>query len=285
MATCCGVSPRKGGKSDNLKDTPKPTPDPSPKEFPESPLGSPAAAVGTQDVKMQVGAVAKDLDVAGLLSSEKTAIIVVDFQNDFMEGGALQVPGADQEKYKSDVVAFVEKCRGKQKPLITWSQDWHPSDHLSFAANNEGAEPFTQRKLVRSKDDGTVVETDQTMWPTHCVQGSTGAAFVLAPEEGEKVQQKGTKAPWDSYSAFEDDGGHATGFADWLKSQGVEKTVCLGLALDFCVYFTATDSAKAGFETYIIPELCRGINPEFELKKFTDGGCTMLPLEKAMAAL
>ncbi|CAD7952860.1 unnamed protein product [Amoebophrya sp. A25] len=225
--------------------------------------------------------------VAELLASEKTAILVVDFQHDFMEGGNLAVPGANYEDYKTAVVDFVTACRNaKRKLCLAWSQDWHPEDHWSFAISHEDKPaPFSQKKLVRDKDDGTTVETDQTMWPVHCVQGSKGAEFVMEVKEGEFIQQKGTKTKWDSYSAFEDDGGHETGLTAYLKEKGVENVLCLGLATDFCVFFSATDSVKSGFNTYVIPELCRGIAPDFDFKKYTDAGCAKVPLSDAMTAL
>ncbi|CAD7967143.1 unnamed protein product [Amoebophrya sp. A120] len=219
-----------------------------------------------------------------VLNNDETAIIVVDFQHDFMEGGNLAVSGADYGKYKDDVVAFVEKCRGKGR-VIVWSQDWHPEDHQSFAKNHDGGVPFTQKKLSRPKESGEIIDTDQTLWPVHCVQGSKGAEFVTEVREGEFVQQKGTMPPWDSYSAFMDDGGHPTGLADHLKNKGIKATVCFGLALDFCVYFTAKDSCQSGFSTYWIPELCRGIDPEFENSKYDTAGCYTITLPEANKAL
>lgn len=219
-----------------------------------------------------------------LLASDTTAIIVVDFQKDFMEGGALAVPGADYDAYKSAVVRFINQCRAKSNLKIVFSQDWHPAGHSSFASTHPGEKPFQEKTLTREVD-GEQKEYQQMMWPDHCLQESTGAEFVEAPKLGEHVQKKGTRVAFDSYSAFMDAGGKETGLADHLHEKGVKTCVCLGLATDYCVYFTATDAIKCGFEAYIIPELCRGIDPSFDWTKFTLAGVTIWKVEDVIAAI
>ncbi|CAD7953008.1 unnamed protein product [Amoebophrya sp. A120] len=211
-----------------------------------------------------------------VLQDPDTAVIVVDFQYDFLEGGALAVPGADQ-KYEEAVRAFVGKARSMNRKIV-WSQDWHPADHMSFAANNPGKKEFEEVKLIRTATNGNTVETNQVMWPVHCVQGSHGAEIAMPVDAGEKIQQKGTRTDWDSYSAFLDDGGHGTGLTEYLQSEGIKSVVVFGLALDYCVFFTATDGVDEGFNVYWVPELSRGINPDFDHAEYADAGCKAVQL-------
>ena len=175
------------------------------------------------------------------------ALIVVDVQNDFLPGGALAVPEGD---------AIVPVVNDLQKifPIVVATQDWHPADHGSFAANHRGKKPFDQSEL-----NGL----PQTLWPVHCVQGSPGAA--LAPELNKeritKIFQKGTDPGIDSYSGFFDNGHlKATGMAEWLQGQGIKEVFVCGLATDYCVKFTALDAVSLGFKTHLIEDASRGVN-------------------------
>ena len=176
----------------------------------------------------------------------RSALILVDIQNDFVPGGALAVQGGDE------VAPIANACMGEYD-LVVATQDWHPSGHLSFASQHA------------TKSVGDLVEVDglsQILWPDHCVQGSFGAEFLKSLNQDgiDRVFQKGTLPNRDSYSGFFDNGGqHATGLGDFLKEQNVATTHVMGLATDYCVKFTALDSARLGFETHLILTGCRGV--------------------------
>lgn len=175
------------------------------------------------------------------------ALILVDIQHDFMPWGSLPVPDGDK------IVPVVNRLQEKFDTIVA-SQDWHPPDHLSFASNHEGRKPFEITEV-----DGL----EQILWPDHCVQGSQGAEFVpdLDMSRVAKVFRKGTDPRIDSYSAFYDNGHRkATGLADWLRERGVDTVYIAGLAEDVCVFYTAMDAVREGFETYLIEDATYGVN-------------------------
>ncbi|MEM9187980.1 MAG: bifunctional nicotinamidase/pyrazinamidase [Myxococcota bacterium] len=178
------------------------------------------------------------------------ALILIDLQNDFMPGGSLPVPAG------TEVIAVANRelrRKGDRYDYVVATQDWHPRDHGSFAANHE-------------RTPGEVIDLhglEQVLWPVHCVQDSSGAAFVdgLAIEKFDRVFRKGTDRTVDSYSGFFDNGRrHDTGLADWLRTQGVDEVYCLGVATDYCVKFTALDAASEGFATHLLRDGCRGVD-------------------------
>ncbi len=185
---------------------------------------------------------------------KNTALIVVDVQNDFCPGGALAV------KNGSRVVPAINSLMDSFE-VIVGTQDWHPVNHSSFASNNE-AEPFSVK---------TLNGINQVMWPEHCIQGSNGADFHpdLHADAFNIIIRKGTNPDIDSYSAFtENDGVTVTGLRGWLSELGIEKVYITGLATDFCVLYTALDAVKAGFETYVIEDACKGVDfPEGNVVK------------------
>lgn len=174
------------------------------------------------------------------------ALILVDIQNDFLPGGALPVPRGDE-------VIPVANRLAARFALVVATQDWHPPDHASFAANHPG------RRV------GEVIDLDglpQVLWPVHCVQGTPGAelAAELTRERVARVIQKGTDPRIDSYSGFFDNGRRkATGLADYLAQRGVGEVFVLGLATDYCVKATAIDAARLGFRTHLVLDGCRGV--------------------------
>ena len=175
------------------------------------------------------------------------ALILVDIQNDFVPGGALPVPGGDQ------IVPLVNKLQCCFD-LIVATQDWHPADHGSFAANHTNRKPGDWIDLHG---------LPQLLWPTHCVQGTTGAEFVpgLQRDRWDRVFVKGTNPQIDSYSGFYDNARRqATGLGDYLKQKGVDQVFVAGLATDHCVKATALDALQLGFKTYLIEDACRGVN-------------------------
>lgn len=182
-----------------------------------------------------------------MIRSDDTALIVVDVQNDFCTGGALEVSGGEQ------VVPVLNGIM-PEFGTVVFTQDWHPADHVSFAANHDGAEPFASIRL----DYG-----DQTLWPVHCVQGSRGAAFHPDLDEGraQMVVRKGFRPGIDSYSAFfENDRRTPTGLQGYLRGRGIRRLVLGGLATDFCVAWSAIDAAAMGFDVTVALEACRAID-------------------------
>jgi nicotinamidase/pyrazinamidase len=175
------------------------------------------------------------------------ALILIDLQNDFMPGGSLPVPQGDQ------VIPVANRVQDKFE-LVVATQDWHPSNHGSFAANHPG------------KQVGDVIELGglrQILWPVHCVQNTAGAAFVdgLDVKRVQRVFQKGTAPGIDSYSGFFDNAHRrATGLGDYLRHRGVDRVYITGLATDYCVKFSALDAIELGFETFVIEDCCRGVN-------------------------
>jgi len=175
------------------------------------------------------------------------ALILVDIQNDFIPGGAVPVPDGDK------IVPVVNKLQS-QFELIVATQDWHPSNHGSFAANHPGKKPG---------DWITLNGLEQLLWSVHCVQNTPGAAFVAGLDTSliARVFQKGTDPGIDSYSGFFDNGHRkATGLGDFLKQQKVADVYVAGLATDHCVKFTALDAVGLGFRTHLLEDACRGVN-------------------------
>lgn len=178
-----------------------------------------------------------------------TALVIVDIQNDFLPGGALAVPEGDA------VIDPINKLMKKPFDVIVATQDWHPRNHGSFAdTHGNGHQPG---------DTVLLGGVEQVLWPRHCVQGSKGAEFSdkLQMIAIAKVFQKGCDAAEDSYSTFYDNGHvHSTGLAEYLRALDIEQVYIAGLATDYCVKFSALDSIKEGFTTYVIEDACRGIN-------------------------
>jgi nicotinamidase/pyrazinamidase len=175
------------------------------------------------------------------------ALILVDIQTDFLPGGALAVPDGDA------IIPVVNRLQIKF-PLVVATQDWHPVNHGSFAANHPGKNVFEQIDL-----NGL----PQTLWPVHCVQGTPGAELAtgLQWERIAKIFPKGTDAGIDSYSGLNDNGHRkSTGLGEWLKAKGVTEVFVCGLATDYCVKFTALDAAQMGFKTFFIEDASRGVN-------------------------
>ncbi len=175
------------------------------------------------------------------------ALILVDLQNDFLPGGALAVPHGDE------VIPLANALQDRFD-LVVATQDWHPSNHISFAANHPG------RRI------GDIIDLDgrpQVLWPTHCVQGTRGAELAagLAKTKIARTIHKGTDPNIDSYSGFFDNGHlRSTGLAEYLREQSVGGVYMLGLATDYCVKATALDAVGLGLETYLIEDACRGVN-------------------------
>ena len=174
-------------------------------------------------------------------------LVLVDLQNDFLPGGALAVPGGDT------VIPITNQIQD-MFPLVVATQDWHPANHGSFAANHPGKKLFDQIDL-----NGL----PQTLWPVHCVKGTHGADLApgLKRDRIVKVIQKGTDAGVDSYSGFFDNGHRrGTGLEEWLRENAAREVFVCGLATDYCVKFTALDAAGLGLKTHFIEDASRGVN-------------------------
>ena len=173
---------------------------------------------------------------------------LIDVQPTFMPGGELAVPGGDE------VVPVLNRLLSGPFQHGFATQDWHPPGHLSFASAHPGTPPY---------DSITLGYGAQTLWPDHAVQGSPNAA--LHPEldlrRVELILRKGFRPAIDSYSAFqENDRATTTGLHGWLQARGVRRLFLAGLALDFCVAWSAEDAAALGYEVTVIVDACRGID-------------------------
>ena len=184
----------------------------------------------------------------------RTALIVVDVQNDFCPGGSLAVVGGDE------IVPLVNEF-AERFTTVVLTQDWHPAGHSSFASSHPGHQPFETVAMPY----GT-----QVLWPDHCVQGSAGAAFHpgLDLTMAQAVIRKGCRREVDSYSGFvEADRTTPTGLGGYLKERGIARVMVVGLATDFCVNWTAQDAVRQGFETIVIEEACRAIDLDGSLDR------------------
>jgi nicotinamidase/pyrazinamidase len=175
------------------------------------------------------------------------ALLVVDVQNDFCRGGALAVPEGDA------VVSLINRI-ARQFATVVLTQDWHPADHTSFAANHPGAKPFETVPMPYGP---------QTLWPTHCVMASPGAALHPALEipHAAMILRKGSQRHVDSYSAFlEADRITRTGLDGFFAARGITELYLTGLATDFCVAWSAEDARKFGLRATVIEDACRAID-------------------------
>jgi nicotinamidase/pyrazinamidase len=175
------------------------------------------------------------------------SLILIDIQNDFCPGGALEVPEGDR------VIPVINKLSLHFSHVIL-TQDWHPSGHLSFASSHKGQTPFDTIEMPYGS---------QVLWPDHCVQGTKGAEFhpALSTLRAELIIRKGFRKEIDSYSGFfENDQKTRTGLTGYLRDRDINELFLAGLATDFCVKWTALDAAKEGFEVVVIRDAVAGID-------------------------
>jgi nicotinamidase/pyrazinamidase len=198
--------------------------------------------------------VSNKLWAASIKPDEASALLVTDVQNCFLPGGTLAVKDGEQ------VIPVINHI-AKGFANVVMTQDWHTAGHVSFASTHSGKKPFETVDLAYGK---------QVLWPDHCVQGTEGAALskeLSIPHAG-LIIRKGFHKDVDSYSAFtEADRKTTTGLAAYLKARKVKRLFVTGLATDFCVAWTALDARKAGFETYVVEDACRGIDTQGSLAK------------------
>lgn len=177
------------------------------------------------------------------------ALIIIDIQNDFTEGGSLEVPNANE------IIPVVNDLQ-QQFELIFATQDWHPANHGSFASKNQGRKTFEVIDL-----NGL----DQVLWPDHCIQGSQGAEFHidLKTEKIQTIFRKGMDPEIDSYSGFYDNGHRrSTGLSGFLKGLQIEHLYFCGLAADYCVYYSIKDAIQEGFKCSLFLNATKAISDE-----------------------
>jgi nicotinamidase/pyrazinamidase len=181
------------------------------------------------------------------------ALLVIDVQNDFCPGGALAVTQGDS------IIAGINALMPEFEAVVL-TQDWHPADHSSFASSHLEMAPYDLIEMPYGA---------QVLWPDHCIQGSHGSAFhpELETSLADMIIRKGFNPAIDSYSAFfENDQMTPTGLEGYLRTRGINEVTVVGLALDFCVNYSAVDAAKLGFKTTVRTDLCRAIDLDGSLR-------------------
>ena len=202
----------------------------------------------------------------------KKALILVDIQNDFLPGGALAVKNGDE------ILPVVNKLFNYPFDLIIATKDWHPSNHVSFAA--------THNKIPGEKV--TISHFEQILWPAHCIQGEYGAELSseLQTKRIAKIIYKGTDKDIDSYSTFFDNcRKKSTGLSTYLKKQEIDELYLAGLATDYCVKYSVLDALHLGFKTFVIIDACRGVNihkqdSKLALKDMENAGAILISSEE-----
>ena len=188
----------------------------------------------------------------------KSALIVIDVQNDFCPEGALAVATGNE------IVAPINAVMSDFEAVIL-TQDWHPAGHSSFASSHPGKGPFEVTEMPYGS---------QVLWPDHCIQGTKGAAFHadLNTDRADMIVRKGYTPSIDSYSAFfENDHKTPTGLDGYLRTRGITTLTLVGLATDFCVNFSAVDAAKLGYDVTVLQNLCRAIDMDGSLAAALSG--------------
>ena len=194
------------------------------------------------------------------LNYYRSAFIIVDMQYDFCPGGALAVEKGDEVLGPLNRLAVQFASRGGR---VAATQDWHPADHVSFASAHENRGSGESLDLPDVKG--------QVLWPAHCIQGSHGAELHEGLEQKylNLILRKGFRRELDSYSAFlENDRRTPTGLDGFLKALSIDTIVLGGLALDYCVFYSAIDARALGYNTIVAADASRGVNyPEGSVKR------------------
>jgi len=191
----------------------------------------------------------------------KKSLIVVDVQYDFLEEGNLEVK--DSNKIIPVINQLIQKG---EFDILIFTKDWHPSDHKSFASQYENKNVFDVINLNGIQ---------QVLWPDHCIQNTRGSDIhddVIVGMTNSYIFKKGMDTEMDSYSAFFDnDHKSSTGLSEFLKENDVNEVVVCGLALDYCVKYTAIDSVNEGFDTTLLLDatqsIAQDIKPHLEEMK------------------
>lgn len=175
--------------------------------------------------------------------------MIIDVQNDFCPGGALEVPNGDV------IIPTINKL-SEQFDIVIQTQDWHPQGHSSFASSYQGKKPYETIEMSYG---------EQVLWPDHCIQSSKGSDFHadLETSRSQLIIRKGFRKNIDSYSAFyENDNSTTTGLTGYLKERNIDTLYAVGLATDFCVKWSVIDGIKEGFDVYVVEDAVKGIDIE-----------------------
>jgi nicotinamidase/pyrazinamidase len=215
-----------------------------------------------------------------MIAEISTALLrEIDVQNDFCPAyaalsgekypaGALAVNRGDEVIGPLNALAAAFAAAGGR---VAATQDWHPAGHISFASAHRGKKPG---EVIDLPPDAAAETGGQVLWPDHCVQGSRGAAFhdKLDLRPVHLIVRKGFRPGLDSYSAFfENDRKTPTGLEGWLRGLGIQAVILGGLATDYCVYYSALDARRLGFETAVLTDAVRGVGyPEGSVEKALD---------------
>lgn len=207
----------------------------------------------------------------------KSALVVVDVQNDFLPGGALGVPGGDE------IVPLINELVTLPFAACVASQDFHPPHHCSFASTWQ--KTAGESILI----DGVL----QTLWPDHCVQGTNGVAFSqkLDTSHFAHIAHKGIDPNADSYSTFFDSHKmRSTGLDDFLRRNKITDLYFAGLATEYCVFYSAMDAVALGYKVHVILDACRGIDlhkgdVEAAIRKMVDAGVELVAYKQVCARI
>jgi len=182
----------------------------------------------------------------------KSCLLCIDIQNDFLDGGSLAVPNGNE------VIPIINKLL-PQFDLVIFTKDYHDWEMDAFASTHEGAQPFDKYTNKQGEED--------TLWPDHCIEGTFGAQihkdidFNLC-KQNYYIFKKGLTPEYHPYSGF-----GKTGLDKFLRNIGIEKIFIGGLAFDYCVRDTAIDSSHLGFNTIVILDACRSIDSDLSETK------------------
>eukprot|EP00792_Barthelona_sp_PAP020_P001682 TRINITY_DN12699_c0_g1_i1.p1 TRINITY_DN12699_c0_g1~~TRINITY_DN12699_c0_g1_i1.p1 ORF type:complete len:206 (-),score=68.43 TRINITY_DN12699_c0_g1_i1:44-661(-) len=202
----------------------------------------------------------------------KTALLVIDVQNDFIDG---TLPVHDGVNGVQDINNYIEENESTFD-LIVFTKDWHPKNHTSFSSNHENSNPFDIIDLPYGK---------QVLWPDHCIQNEKGSEFHpdLYNNENVIVVTKGSNPNFDSYSGFKDAGGELTELHQILQNNNIEKVICVGYATDYCVKATAMDAITFDYLTVVVKDCCRPVTLEGEqpaLDEMAENGIVIISSKK-----
>lgn len=198
--------------------------------------------------------------------TDNVALLVIDVQNCFLPTGTLPVTEGDL------VIPIINEIRQNYDDLfslVVFSQDWHCDDHVSFASQHNGKNPY-DTTVLHYNSTGNLCESTcdaqynitQVLWPDHCIKNTADAKFAsnITRKSSDVVVQKGYHCKIDSYSAFFDNGEFSqTELNTKLKEKNVDTVIIVGLALDYCVYYTAKDAKKLGYKVYVVQDATRAV--------------------------
>jgi nicotinamidase/pyrazinamidase len=200
---------------------------------------------------------------------KKFILGIIDVQNDFITG-SLSIKDAE------NIIAPINKLRFMAFDYMSTfiSQDYHPDDHMSFNTTHN-ATVFTKKHLSLKMDDESFIDVEQDMWPPHCIQNTDGSKFHkdLVVTNCDIIIKKGTNKNVESYSAFGDEfkGKYEkTILESYLKNQDITDIILTGLATDFCVYYTALDARRLGYDVHVIVSCIRGVLEDSTKKAIND---------------